>query len=335
MDAAPDDGTARAAGVAEASAAPTAPRVATWSSKPAGPERPRSPACIASSDRFLQYADLDVAGVLRFCLWWNLGRPEQPDVGCWRVDLATGTYVGEVGVWFAAAQPLRVGAGGPSLGTGAVTAHWRDGSLEVCRASACRQLPFQQPPGAYDEDVAIDRGGQLAVVPLDGAPGGKQRTFATVDLATDAQLATWRVPARHDLALAGFVGPSLMVTDCDPYAGGACTWDLYDPRTGARLGAVGGPHPLGAGGTAALIDDARFAAVAGAHLVVQDAATAKITASVELPRPAKLRADYVVFQGAGGLLLPGPDGRVVLVDPASGKITRTILPPPCPPSSRP
>jgi anaerobic selenocysteine-containing dehydrogenase len=123
---------------------------------------------------------------------------------------------------------------------------------------------------------------------------------------------------------------------CNGHFGTLATYatDLLNIVVG-RLGAVGGPHPLGAGGTAALIDDARFAAVAGAHLVVQDAATAKVTASVELPRAAKLRADYVVFQGASGLLLPGPDGRVVLVDPASGKITRTILPPPCPPSSRP
>jgi hypothetical protein len=267
-------------------------------------------------------------------LWWNLSRPEQPDVGCWRVDLDTGIYVGEVGVWFSAPQPLRVGAGGPALEAGAVTARWRGESLEICRAAACRGLPFQQPPGTYDEDIAVDRGGHLAVVPLAVAPGGKQRTFASVDLATDAQIATWRVAARHDVALAGFVGPSLMVTDCDPRAGGACAWDLYDPRTGARLGAVGGPHPLGAGGTAALLDGARFAAVAGARLVVQDAATAKVTASIELPRAPKLRADYVVFERAGGLVLPGPDGRVVLVDPAAGKITRAILPPPCPPAGR-
>ena len=334
VDAAPGDGAggvAVVAGVAESSAEPPAPRIATWSSKPAGSERPRSPACIARGDRFIQYADLDAGGALRFCLWWNLGRPEQPDVGCWRVDLATGSYAGEVGVWFSAAQPLRVGAGGPSLGTGAVTARWRDGSLEICRGVACRRLPFQQSPGTYDEDIAVDRGGQLAVVPLGGAPGGKAREFATVDLTTDTQLATWRVSARHDVALAGFVGPSVMVTDCDPHAGGACTWDLYNPRSGARLGAVGGSHPLGTGGTAALIDDARFAAVAGAHLVVQDASTAKVTASIELPRAAKLRADYVVFQGAGGLVLPGPDGRVVLVDPVAGKITRTLVPPPCPP----
>lgn len=66
-------------------------------------------------------------------------------------------------------------------------------------------------------------------------------------------------------------------------------------------------------------------------LVVQDA----VTASVELPRAARVRADYVVFKGTGGLVVPGPDGRAVLVDPVAGKITRTIMPPPRPPGGRP
>ena len=53
-----------------------------------------------------------------------------------------------------------------------------------------------------------------------------------------------------------------------------------------------------------------------------------MTASVEPPRAAGVRADYVVFKGAGELVVPGPDGRVVLVDPLAGKITRTIMSPP-------
>jgi|GEM_PF-5709307 len=339
---APDDGTARSdRGVAPAdgsvarsdraldNGAPSVERetrIATWSSQRAGLERAASPACITAADRFVQYADLDDHGAPRFCLWWNVSAGA-PDVGCWRVDLAAGTYLAEGGVWFSTPQPQRVGLGGPALPSSPLTAHWRHADLEICRGPDCRGLPYAQPPDRHDEDVAIDAAGRLAVIPLVDPPGGGARDFATVELATGARLATLHLRDRGNLAIAGFLGPSLMVTDCDLAPSAACVWDLYDPRRGVRLAAVGGARPLGDGGTAALVDAQHVAAVAGHALVIQDLATGKVTARLALP--GKLRADYVVFPAPGGALALGPDGRVVLVDPA-GKITRAIVPPPCP-----
>ncbi|HEX4621050.1 MAG TPA: hypothetical protein VH208_05715, partial [Myxococcaceae bacterium] len=101
------------------------PQVARWSSEPrdAG-----SPACFSSvKDTFIQYADLEGDAALRFCLWWHLGKPDFPDVGCWRVDLGSGTYEAQTGVWFSAAQPLRVGAGGPALPARTLESRWADG----------------------------------------------------------------------------------------------------------------------------------------------------------------------------------------------------------------
>lgn len=327
--AAPTDG-----GVAPADAAPTSAtepvmRIATWSARRDGLARARSPACIiGGADRFLQYADLDDHGAPRFCLWWNLGE-DAPEVGCWRVDLASETYVAEGGVWFSTPQPQRVGAGGPALPASSLTAHWRDAGLDICRGPDCRHLPFAQPPDRHDEDVALDAEGQLAVVPLDDPPPAKTRSFATVEVASGTRLATLHIADRGNLAIAGFAGSSLMVTDCDGAPKAACVWDLYDPRRGVRLAAVGGPAPLGSGGTAAVVDAQHVAAVAGHTLVIQELATGKVTARLALPVPAKLHADYVVLAAPGGVLALGPDGRVVFVDPA-GKVTHTILPPPCP-----
>src|ERR1700690_3947762 len=90
---------ARSIDATDGSAAP-APRdtIASWSSTP---NQPASPACIiGGNDRFIQYADDVESGALRFCLWWNLDKTGNSDAGCWRVDLATGDYAGQGGVWF-------------------------------------------------------------------------------------------------------------------------------------------------------------------------------------------------------------------------------------------
>jgi hypothetical protein len=211
-----------------------------------------------------------------------------------------------------------------------LNARWRDDGLEICRDAACRLFALPKPPDSQGDEVVFDGQGRIAVVPLGRAPGGGNASaFATLNLTTGARVAALTIRDRHHGAEAiGFAGPSLMVTDCDERAT-VCNWDLYDPRAGTRIAAVGGAHPLGAGGTAEVIDQERFAAVAGTRLVVQEAATGKVTASLDLPKVQKLRASYVVLIGAGGLVVPGPDGRVVLVDPQQGKITRTIMPPPC------
>ncbi|MEO7733967.1 MAG: hypothetical protein ABIY55_23590 [Kofleriaceae bacterium] len=319
-----DRATAPSKGEPAAGHEPTT-RIATWSSQRTGLERAPSPACITASDRFVQYADLDGHGAPRFCLWWSLAAVA-PEVGCWRVELATGTYVAEGGVWFSTPQPPRVGTGGPALPSSPLTAHWRDAGLDICRGPDCRRFPYPPPPDRHDEDVAIDAAGSLAVVPLADPPSAGTRDFATVELASGARLATLHLRDRGNLEIAGFIGSSLMVTDCDLAPNAACVWDLYDPRRGIRLAAVGGAKPLGSGGTAALVDAQHVAAVAGHALVIQDLATGQVTATLALP--GTLRADYVVFPAPGGVLALGPDGRVVLVDPA-GKITRTIAPPRC------
>ena len=286
-----------------------------------------SPACVTAHDRFIQYADDAERGALRFCLWWNLEKTGNSDASCWRVDLATGDYAGQGGVWFSTRQPMRVGFGG---GAGAsardATATWRDHGIDVCRGTACKRVALTRPPGAEEHDIAFDATGSLAVVPL--GPAAKTRAFATIDVATGTQVATLTIANRHEGAeVAGFLGSALAITDCDERAD-TCAWDLYDPRSGKRIAAVGGASPLGAGGTAVTLDAQRFAAVAGAHLVVQTTAGA-VTASLQLPRPPKVRSEYVVFAHDTSLALLGPDGRVVFADPTAGAITRTIMPPPC------
>jgi hypothetical protein len=306
---------------------PSSP-IARWRSVPVDTEHAPSPACIVGrSDRFIQYADLDARGDPRFCLWWNLNQGA-PDVGCWRINLASETYVAEGGVWFSAPQPLRVGTGGPALPSSPLAARWRDAALEICRGTACRVLAFARPPDRHDEDVALDAEGQLAVVPLADPPGAKTRSFATVELASGTRLATMQLADHGSLVVAGFLGSALIVTDCDGPERAGCVWDLYDARRGVRIAAVGGAKPLGSGGTVALVDEHHLAAVAGHTLVIQELATGKVTARLALPSPGAHRADYVVFPAPGGVLALGPDGRVVFVDPA-GKITRTILPPRC------
>lgn len=52
----------------------------------------------------IQYADLDADRDARFCIWFHLSK-DFPDVGCWRVELSTGTYHPETGVWFSSPQP--------------------------------------------------------------------------------------------------------------------------------------------------------------------------------------------------------------------------------------
>jgi hypothetical protein len=93
------------------------PTIASWSSEPRHTPGSSSPSCITGPTRFIQYADLDAHGSPRFCVWSS---PElsTATVGCWRVELATGTYVAETGVWFSAPQPERADPRGPvRLGT--------------------------------------------------------------------------------------------------------------------------------------------------------------------------------------------------------------------------
>jgi hypothetical protein len=327
-DAAPAD--ARPADASVAVAEPTVPTavLARWSSKPA---TPASPACISGgNDRFIQYADADEPGALRFCLWWNLAKEGMPDTGCWRVDLRTGEYVGQGGVWFSTPQPPRVGLGGGDAAAvraaPAPTARWRDDGVELCRGTACKRVLLAKPPNAEEHEVVFDDAGTLASVPLGGS--AKAHAFATIDVATGTQLATVTIADRHAGAeVVGFIGPTLLVTDCDDKAD-TCAWDLYDARGGTRIAAVGGKAPLGAGGTAVALDAQRFAAVAGTHLVVQTAAGA-VTANVQLPRPPTLRASYVVFAHDPEVIALGPDGRVVIVDAGVGKIGHTLAPPAC------
>jgi len=82
------------------------PTIAKWSTKPIEGHA-LSPACVHANDRMIQYAELDGDRAARFCLWWNLKNQGFPDVGCWSVDLATGTYHSEGGVWFVTPQPGR------------------------------------------------------------------------------------------------------------------------------------------------------------------------------------------------------------------------------------
>ena len=299
--------------------------IASWSSTP---NQLASPACIiGGNDRFIQYADDAESGALRFCLWWNVDKTGNSDAGCWRVDLATGDYAGQGGVWFSSRQPQRVGFGGGAGASAAdANATWHDDGVDVCRGTACKRVALTKPADAEAHDFAFDAAGSLAVVPL--GPGAKARVFATIDMATGKQVATLTIANRHDGAEAvGFLGSALVVTDCDD-RGDHCAWDLYDPHSGKRIAAVGGASPLGSGGTAVTLDAQRFAAVAGAHLVVQTT-TGAVTASVELPRPPKIHSEYVAFAHDASLAMLGPDGRVVFVDPTTGSIIRTIMPPAC------
>lgn len=67
-----------------------------------------APGCDRAADRMIQYADLsDHAYEARFCIWSHLANPGDEHVGCFSVDLARGTYRGEVGVWFSSPQPER------------------------------------------------------------------------------------------------------------------------------------------------------------------------------------------------------------------------------------
>jgi hypothetical protein len=330
-----------AAPVVDAAAAPdpgasspaAGPPIASWRAAPS-PTAPSSPACVVAGDRFVQYADLDPHGDPRFCLWWHLGNAGFPDVGCWRVELAAGRYVAEGGVWFATPQPQRVGSGGPAWdNAGSWRAAWHDGVVAFCRGATCQRVAIAQAPDVFEDQIAIDDHARLAVVPRGGVAGAsgpsKAHAFSTYDLATGREVASFTIPDRHAGAtLGGFVGPSLFVTDCDDH-GGRCAWRLHDPRGGRDLGAVGGDRPLGAGGTAVMIDATRFAAVAGDRLVVQDAATGQVTARRTLPRAAGLAADDVALGGAAGIVVIGPDGRVLLVDPTTAQVTRTIVPPRC------
>jgi len=112
-----------------AAIAPRAKAVlASWSSHPPAAKYPASPRCIVSPRRFIQYADLDAQGSPRFCLWSS---PDLPTAltGCWRVELATGAYVAETGVWFSAPQPLRDDPRGP-VRLGNMTIH-PDGRVVV------------------------------------------------------------------------------------------------------------------------------------------------------------------------------------------------------------
>lgn len=104
------------------------PLVASWSSLPGDQTRPAWPTCITNHTRFIQYADRDANGSPRFCVW------SSPDlskarIGCWRVDLVTGTYVPETGVWFSAPVPQRDDRRGP-VRLGDVTVH-PDGHVVV------------------------------------------------------------------------------------------------------------------------------------------------------------------------------------------------------------
>lgn len=303
---------------------PASPPLATWSAKRV---EQTSPACSAGvADRFIQYADRSEEGALHLCLWWHL-RKTPPDVGCWRIDLQTGAYESQGGVWFSAPQPLRVGAGGgPSLPGAELTAAPIDGGIQVCRGAQCR--PFALP-GVLREDreLVFDARGELAAVPLERTKKARAASFAL--LALDGGVpTTFAIADRHEGAEAvAFAGGALMTTDCDA-RDDACDWALYEPRSGKRIAAVGGSRPLGAGGTAAMLDARRFAAVAGNHLVIQDAATGEVTARLELPKSLG-RADYVVLERAGTVVAAGPDGRIMFIDPTAGKMTRTISPPPC------
>src|SRR5260221_14263743 len=152
----------------DAAAAPANKKqvLASWGSKPTGTP---SPACIVGTDRFVQYADVEEPGAVRLCLWWNLGNSGFPDVGCWRIDLVTGKYDAQTGVWFSSPQPLRVGDGGGAAGrprsAGTTSlARWRDDGLEVCRDAACKRLPLAKPTdksGNDADDVVFDDRSQL------------------------------------------------------------------------------------------------------------------------------------------------------------------------------
>jgi hypothetical protein len=115
---APLDATPRDPALAVAAppvAGPPEPQVARWSARPRDGQ-PSSPRCLPLvRDRFIQYADLDATGDPRFCVWWNLANVGSADVACWRVELATGAYIGETGVWFAAPVPPRSDDGGSTV----------------------------------------------------------------------------------------------------------------------------------------------------------------------------------------------------------------------------
>jgi WD40 repeat protein len=153
---------------------------------------------------------------------------------CFVVDLATGAYRPR-----ALTPREALGKEDPSGAT--ATIHGRRAT--VCRAGACRELTIAELPEESEGEPngAVDDAGTLFAVVVDQgqteAPKPRAGSAVVYDVATGRRLRKLALPGMYTTL--AFAGGTLLVTHT-PCAGPCSSSDLVDPRTGRRLGAVGG-----------------------------------------------------------------------------------------------
>jgi hypothetical protein len=212
----------------------------------------------------------------------------------------------------------------------------------VCRAGACRELAIPELPRdplADDEppSAAVSDDGRLIAVAT--APGDvdtrRPGRGVVYDVAAGRRIRMLELGA--GIAELAFLGDTLLVTDTR--CAGACvgSW-LVEPRTGKRLGAVGGTDPLHTSERSAArvsgdvwaFDDDR-----AERVVYQDVRTGRVVGRFKRPPTCPPRAycnERMLHIPAGlAILGEGPAaGRIVVMD-ARGKVVAQHRVPACAP----
>jgi len=197
---------------------------------------PTPPACYAAPEdvkRRLLSASTPDERSISFCLGDDPLRAEGRQLpACFLLELASGTFRPRAPT---AHEVLELAA------PPATTVEAAGTQVKVCRAGACRALTVSGPVELDMGQAAVSADGSLFAAITDQvgtAPDAKESGHAAVyDVATGRLLR--RLAIGGGSASISFVADTLVVTNT-PCAGPCSTSWLVDPRTGKRLGAVGG-----------------------------------------------------------------------------------------------
>jgi WD40 repeat protein len=258
-------------------------------------------------------------------------RPQLP--ACFVVELASGAYRPR-----APTPREALGQREPA----AITTAIEGAKVTLCRAGACRELAIPELPTGDDASpqvVVSDDGALVAAISDPGEPGtGRRAKHAVIyDAATGRRLRRLELDA-DEIELA-FLGGALLVTRT-PCAGPCSTSRLVEPRTGRRLGTIGGAQPLNTSELSAAQvtgDVWAFNDWDTPTVVYQDVKTGRVVRRFERPPtcPADSSDDCQVhmIHAGGGLAILGAAsgaGSVTLVD-ARGKVVAQHRAPACKP----
>ncbi len=200
---------------------------------------PAPPACVAAlgDDGSLDLVSARASDDRSLSLCYGASAYDDAPVGppaCFVLELASGAFRPRPPT---APEVLRRPEPGAAVAT-------LDGArVTVCHARACRDVPIPELAAARPTPASatVSDDGRLVAVIIDRGDQGATAPYALVhDVATGRRIRRLAVGVEASIA---FLGDVLLVTNT-PCAGPCASSWLTDPRTGRRLGTIGGATPI-------------------------------------------------------------------------------------------